>query len=91
MFQTGRHETIVSDGTANSNQLRAVAAVLGGHVPVPKLKAFCLLTIESQAVEGVGSGHLDGQQILVANWEWRCGDGDPVGRRKSGCRLQDES
>ena len=43
-------------------------------------KLLSLLAVETEAIEGIGSGHLDGQQVLVANREWLCSDGNPIGR-----------
>ena len=51
---------------------------------------LCSWTGKAEVVEGVGSRHLDGQQVLIANRERRYGDWNPVGRRKPGCGFQNK-
>jgi len=39
------------------------------------------LSSKSQAIEGIGSGHRDRQQVLIANLGWNIRDWNPISRR----------
>src|SRR5664280_900021 len=66
---------------------RKLPIVCNGRV----LNNLCSWTGEPQAIEAFGPGHLERNQVLIADLDWRIGDQDPGGRREGARSLQHES